>query len=281
MSQEMQTIMLSLATSLIASLFTFILGLKSGKNQADRLKLQNLYRDLYSHFLDLRDSLERNRPKSWEQYKKVERGFYSIEYYPPVKELKRSGDILFLKKSLAYQALTLEMQIMDYSYELKRIIPEIHAILISNLEMYQDGYRFVNYRGNSSDTSHFETSNPNNCKSFWPKNYRDLLEKQKIVEILRDLDASSTTALEFESGDNPVSYSLKIYPGGIKISTEEYVEQIFTKLEHELPQFNELRNQKDVLKKKIDKMNKKLARKAREPISFWETMFGAFGDMFR
>ena len=33
MSQELQTILLSLITSLIISLITFILGLKSGKNQ--------------------------------------------------------------------------------------------------------------------------------------------------------------------------------------------------------------------------------------------------------
>ena len=41
MSQELQTVLLSLATSLIVSLITFILGLKSGKNQTDRAKLQS------------------------------------------------------------------------------------------------------------------------------------------------------------------------------------------------------------------------------------------------
>lgn len=38
MSQTMQTVLLSLATSLFVSMVTFILGLKSGKNQADRAK---------------------------------------------------------------------------------------------------------------------------------------------------------------------------------------------------------------------------------------------------
>lgn len=78
----------------------FYSRIKVRKNQADRATLQGLYRDLYSHFSDLKESLQRNRPKSWESYKKVERGLYSVEYYPPVKELKRSGDILFLKKKL-------------------------------------------------------------------------------------------------------------------------------------------------------------------------------------
>lgn len=133
MSQTWQTVLLSLATSLIVSLITFILGLKSGKNQADRATLQSLYKDLYSHFSDLKESLQRNRPKSWESYKKVERGLYSVEYYPPVKELKRSGDILFLKKKIADEALDLEMQVMNYSYDLTKHIPEIHAALISDI----------------------------------------------------------------------------------------------------------------------------------------------------
>lgn len=281
MSQELQTVLLSLATSLIGSLITFILGLKSGKNQTDRAKLQSLYKDLYSHFSDLKDSLERNCPKSWENYKKIERDFYSFEYFPPVKELKRSGDLLFLKKKLADQSLTLEMQIMNYSYELKCAIPEIHAALISNLEMYHEGYKFTNYRGNVNDTSHFETANPKNCNSFGTRNYRDLLNRQEVTKLLQDMNASQTRAIEFTSGDNPITYSAKLYPDGIKISIDEYVEHLFLKFEKDVTGFNELCNQKEILITKINKLNKKLARKAKEPVSFWETMLGAFGDMFR
>ena len=31
----------------------------------------------------------------------------------------------------------------------------------------------------------------------------------------------------------------------------------------------------------MNKTNKKLERKAKEPVGFWETIFGAFADMFR
>ena len=74
----------------------------------------------YSHFSDLKESLQRNRPKSWESYKKVERGLYSVEYYPPVKELKRSGDILFLKKKIADEALDLILRIDKLNKKLER-----------------------------------------------------------------------------------------------------------------------------------------------------------------
>ena len=281
MTQELQTVLLSLATSLIVSLITFILGLKSGKNQTDRSKLQNMYKDLYSHFLDLEDSLERNRPKTWAHYKKVERGLYSVEYYPLVKELKRSGDILFIKKKLADQALELEKEILNYSHKLKYAIPEIHAVLISNLEIYQNGYKFTSYRRESNNTSHFETANPTNCNSFSPRNYRDLIDRQKTTKLFQDMDANQTTAIEFTSGDNPITYSAKFYPGGIKINTDQYITNLFDKLEKDVPGYNDLCNQKNNLIAQINKLNKKLAKKAKEPVTFWETILGAFGDMFR
>lgn len=146
MSQTWQTVLLSLATSLIVSFLTFVLGLKSGKNQTDRAKLQNLYKNLYSHFSELKESLQYDRPKSWESYKKVERGLYSIEYYPPVKELKRTGDLLFIKKKIADDALSLELQIVSYSYELMKHIPEIHAAFISDMGVYKEGYIFKKYQ---------------------------------------------------------------------------------------------------------------------------------------
>lgn len=279
MSPELQTIILSFITSLIVSLITFTLGLKSGKNQTDRTKLQNLYRDLYSHFSDLRNSLERNRPKSWEQYKKVQKGMYSEEYFPPVKELKRSGDILFLDKKLATQSLELEKQLMNYSHKLKCTIPEIHAVIISELEIFQDGYKFSSYHGD--DKSHFKTANPNNCSSFIPMNYRDFINKQEIAKLFQKLDINKSTALEFTSGDNPISYSAMFYPGGIKIKADEYSDHLFSKIEKEVTGYSELRNQKDLLISKIDELNEKIARKAKEPVSFWGTLLGAFADMFR
>ena len=56
MSQTMQTVLLSLATSLFVSMVTFILGLKSGKNQADRAKLQELYKNIHRHFSELKET---------------------------------------------------------------------------------------------------------------------------------------------------------------------------------------------------------------------------------
>lgn len=260
---------------------TFVLGLRSGKNQADRAKLQNVYRDLYSHFSDLKDGLKRNRPKVWTDYKKIERGLYSTEYYPPVKELKRSGDILFLKRKVADEALELEMQIMNYSSELSSHIPEIHEAIISDLRTYKEGYTFKKYSGGTSETSHFETANPDGCNSFWPMNYRILYDKEETLRLFQEMADDPSTAIRFTAGGNPTAYSAEIYLAGIAVSISEYVEYLFSALEKNVMGYNELCVRKKTLMCKIDKLNKKLAKKAKEPVGFWETIFGAFADMFR
>ena len=280
MSETWQTILLSLATSLIVSLVTFILGLKSGKNQADRAKLQNMYRDLYSHFSNLKNCLIRNQPRTWTNYKKIEQGFYRMEYYPPVKELKRTGDILFLKEKIADEALKLEMQAMNYPSELSRHIPEIHAAIISDLGIYKEGYTFRKYQGRTDDTSHFETANPKNCNTFSPLSYHIFFNPKEVLKLFQQMDSDTSTALEFTSGGNPTAYSAKIYPGGIIVSGSEYAEHLLAALGKNVAGYNQLCNQRDTLILQIDKLNKKLQRKAKEPIGFWETLLGAFADMF-
>lgn len=281
MSQTIQTILLSLATSLIVSLITFILGLKAGKNQTDRAKLQIMYRDLYSHFSDLKDGLNRNRPKSWESYKKVERGAYTVEYFPPAKELKRSGDILFLNKRIAESALDLEMRVLSYSYELSQHIPELHAAIISDLSKYKEGYTFKQYQGNSSSTSHFETANPKGCNCYMPTNYRVLFCREDTTKLLQQMNEGNPKAIDFSAGGNPVLYSSKIYPDSFTVSMSEYRDYLFSALEKSVVGYEELCHRKETLIIQIDNLNKKLARKAKEPVGFWGTILGAFADMFR
>ena len=68
---------------------------------------------------------------------------------------------------------------------------------------------------------------------------------------------------------------------GIKIGWREYVDYIFLWLEKNVNGYTELCSRKKSLILQIDKLNKKLERKAKEPVGFWETIIGAFADMFR
>ena len=146
--------------------------------------------------------------------------------------------------------------------------------------MYKDGYTFNKYQKSADDTAHFETANPNNCNSFWPLNYRIFYNREEVLKLFQRMDSDSSTAIELTSGGNPATYSAKIYPGSIIVSTNDYIKHLFSALE-KVDGYNQLCNQKTTLILQIDKLNKRLARKAKEPVGFWETLLGAFADMFR
>lgn len=280
LSQTLQTVLLSLATSLIVSIITFILGLKSGKNQTDRAKLQGIYKQLHSHFEELKEALLHDSPKTWTAYKKIERGMYSAEFFPPVKEMKRNGELLFIKKKIADNTLELETALMNYASNLKHHIPELHAALISDLSLYKEGYTFKKYSSNKNETSHFEAANPTKCNSFRPQNYNKLFNRADITELFNCLNGDSPCAVEFSLG-NPIEYSFKLYPESLTVTVDEYTKRIIENLERNISEYADLCNQKQTLIAQIDKLNKKIERRVREPISFWETIFGAFADMFR
>ncbi len=197
------------------------------------------------------------------------------------KNLKDRAIFCSSRKKIADEALDLEMQIMNYSYALTKHIPEIHAALISDMGMYKDGYTFKKYQRSDNETAHFETANPNGCNSFWPQNYRVLYNREETIKLFERMQEHSSAAIEFTTGGNPTTYSAKIYPDGITVSASEYAEWLFLALGKNVEGYTELCNRKESLILRIDKLNKKLERKAKEPVGFWETMFGAFADMFR
>ncbi|MCB2297944.1 hypothetical protein [Clostridium tagluense] len=89
--QSMQTILISICTSLMVSLFIFILGLKSGKNQADRAMIQKIYKNIYSQFDELKLFINDNRRKIRNQYEKNQLDLSTYRYITPIAKLETSG----------------------------------------------------------------------------------------------------------------------------------------------------------------------------------------------
>ena len=87
-------------------------------------------------------------------------------------------------------------------------------------------------------------------------------------------------AIEFMTGENPITFSAKFYPDGINVDVDEFLEHLYSLLETNVDGFKDLCTKRQTLIRKIEKLNKKLTRKAKEPVGFWETVFGAFTDMF-
>ena len=118
----------------------------------------------------------------------------------------------------------MEKRILIYSWNLKHHIPDLHNELVSNLDIYRDGYSFKTYNRSEDEKAHFESVNPTNCRTFSPRGYFILYNKEATKALLQKIDTSSC-AVEFSLG-NPMKYTFKIYPDSLNVSVEEYIEYI-------------------------------------------------------
>lgn len=274
-----QTVLISIGTSLTVSLVTFILGLKSGKNQADRAFLQKLYKMVYCHFQEIELAIDEGRPKEWEDYKKIET-MHSIKYYPIVKELKRTGDILYLKKRIAEKAISLEQECLAYSYEANKIIEGIHQCIVDNSQFFDGGVVFDSYRI-KDDRSKAKTQNKEGCKIYHTESYFVFFDVAKLKCTLTQwMNSESKYALSFTTRGNPPYNSFTLYPGDLNINPDDFVNQIIDIIIEKNPEYCDMEEKQKKLKKQIRKMNKELQKRAQNPIGFWETFIGAFADLF-
>lgn len=276
----LQTVLVSIGTSLVVSLITFILGLKSGKNQADRAFLQKLYKEIYRHFCEIDDSMKEGRPKEWSDYKKIQT-MHSTKYYPLVKELERTGDILYLKGRIAKEALTLEKDCLHYSYDANETIARIHRCIIDNPQFFNGGITFNSYQ-QKDDDSKAKTQNLEASNTYRIVSYFLFLEPDKLKStLLQWKNADKQYALEFTTRGNPPRNSFTIYPGDLNANVDEFVNQIVTLVKKSDSKYSEIHDTKESLEKRIDKLKKKLSKRVKNPSTFWETFIGAFIDIFQ
>lgn len=280
MSDTVRTVLLSIGTSLVVSLVTFILGLRSGKNQADRQKLQELYKLLYSHFADLKKSIEEDRCRTWESYDHINKG-NRIIYTPPVRKLESSGDLLFLKKGIAEQALALETKILSFGSDKDYLAKDIHGVLLDSLFLLKDGYVFEEYSRNKGKRNSLKTANPTGCNTYWICSYKDFFSQDRLKKLLDEWEARKDHALRFTTKENPPDYSFCLYPESLNVAADEFVQVLINGFNGKVKGYSNSETIKKQLLKDIDKLQKKLRKRAVEPFSFWETFFGAFADLFR
>lgn len=273
-------VLISLCTSLLVSLFTFILGLKSGKNQADRAMIQKTYREIFSQLDELKRFIHDNRPKRWTHYEKIQLDLSSYRYIPPIAKLERAGQLLHIKPSIAKQAVELEQELVSYGADLFDSIKNIHNVLISDRNLYKEQGQFKKYQG-QSDTVHFETFNPWKCQRFIQCDYRDFYNKDKVAKVFSQLTSDKTCAIEFRFQNNSDCISYKVYPEGLSETSEVFIEKIYTRFDAEIKDFSRLALAKTDYLKRIEKLNKKIAQRVKDPYTFWGTLGGAFWDIFR
>lgn len=271
----MNTIITSIITSSAVSILTFILGLKSGKSQTDRAFLQEKYKLLYAHFSELEVGIKEKNPKKWEDFKRMQQGS-TCRYYPPVRELESTGDILYIKESIAKTASGLELDCLSYKSKLDELCVKMHEHLINCSELYKGELIDASYDKRQYPLKKINTVNPTECKTYRLFPYSILLDKEILINTLDERDASNDKyALDFVMSGNPPEKEFVIYPHSLEVNNIIFAERI---CEFANSEINCIDTEKELLKR-IGKLKKKLAKRAKNPTGFWETFVGAFIDI--
>lgn len=269
-----ETVIVSLLTSLIVSLVTFILGLKSGKNQSDREKVQGLYKKLYSHFNEIAIGIVEGKPKEWTDFE-CKDSLHRVEYFPLVKKLDLEGELIYIKDRIASLSKQLELDCLAYPCKCSQLVEKFEETLKESSGLFCGELQLENERMIA-----YKTTNPNGVKTYQYVNYYLLFDKEKRDETLRRFFERNDCAFVFSTRGNPAKHSLTIYPGGI-IDDANTAIQLVDSICQSTDGYSELCRNRNQLQKRLKKIKKVTAKRAREPFTFWETIGGAFADMFK
>lgn len=276
MGVQWRTVLISILSSLLVSLTTFILGLRAGKNQIDRPKLKELYRNLSVHFREIEDKLRINMPKQWLNYEfkhTLTSGYYS----PLVVRMRKDGTLLEIKPKLAKSLAKCEIDCLNYGGKHQRFLEKVRELAIDILKEYA-----INpLTGQEYDikTKEFVNGKPYKTTSNY---FGVFFDKEKINELCNKLNSDPELALRFEIiREGNKFYSLTIHEGALKdISLCDYVELVYNRVSV-LNEIYDILNERNILLKRTDKFNRKIENRVREPHTFIETITMAFTDIFR
>ncbi|HAH61457.1 MAG TPA: hypothetical protein DCL73_05105 [Treponema sp.] len=271
------TILISFFSSIIVSLFTFILGLRAGKNQNDRQKLKQSYKDLYSYFKSIGDGLKENEPVLWDDFKVEWRKGNKGYYLTPLREKELKGELIELDNRKTALLIKNEQEYLHYGYELKnKAFPMINDIILEELN------KLFNLKT-------YQNDNSNNYDFFIEKRYGSSYSRievnPKIFLFEKDLTKLSTIEIK---ENQYFSFSMKVKEKNKTINIET---RLFPDIAKFFAKINERVNSDEYLKKikpDKEKLTKKcnkdivfLRRRVKEPHTVVNTVLNSFIDIFR
>lgn len=274
MGDTVKNIITSIGTSLVVSSVTFILGLKSGKNQSDRQILRNKYRDISVHFSNLLAGIKSTKPKEWTDYKFIKNPSGG-EYTPLMREMKFNGESIELKKEIISKCESLEFRLMQYSGEYHGELIAIKEYVINELE---------NHCSNLVKDHDYRmcTTKDTIGKYFREYNYGFFIIEDEQKNMLQKLRDNKLQGISFTGkNENGKNHTVGIYKNTLdNISIEDFLTNInkYFKENQNIVDLLEKRNQ---LIKETEKMIKLINKRVKEPFTFIETISGAITDIVK
>lgn len=265
------TILTSFITSATVSLITFILGLRAGKNQSDRQSLKDRYRRLAVHFEDIASGIRHGRPREWGDYPVNHR---ARRFDTPVKQMLSDGSLLDMPSSLVQQMEDVEKDALAYGWRYQQAA-DVAWNAAKNTVQQQAVVPLK-----ETDCSLTPLSSQQIPRRWIEVSFFELLSDgvEMASKHLSD-DPELGVVLVYYSRDRR-RCEIRLGPGVVTGNVTDLLRDIWA-VSSSVPEFRKVLQDKPSILRRVERLQRKLANRARDPHPFWETLVGAWLDLFR
>ncbi|MEG9298049.1 hypothetical protein V6B33_16420 [Mangrovibacillus sp. Mu-81] len=269
---EWITIGINAAISLFLSLILFALGLRAGKERAERKELREKYRNIYSYLKKFRDGIEEGNPLYWRHFVNSVHDSFT----PYLEEMMDKGDHVELNKGLFPQIIELEKDCLSYGWSFQNLSLKageiVEEVLIKNgVSLKKEKYQT---KTSITDTDS-EKSGP-----FFEYNPTKLIHEKEFNYVLNRLENSEVGISFRYVQESNIKYQIHI-----RQADTRYLDifNIFSQIRCSLVEIKDKDRflvKEDELIYDINKLLNKLEKRIREPYTFWSTVGNSIKDIF-
>lgn len=266
----LQSILISLCTSALVGFFTFAFGMKSGKNQADRAKAQEIYTKLLNEFEAISNNLD-TRPNIWSDYPQKDKR-HKVISVTPLREIRSNGEYIYISEKQIEKLEALEKEALVYGWRVLELVEKIPSILNRNRDWFNTQVDFT-------ESKQYNKPHVFNMKSDGAhRTYRyvsiyDFLDEKRLAKQLEEGDA-----LIYNDERSPEHVCVTIIPDLLNITPKQFACLVQIELVAN-EDSSELMTKKSFLKKQLDEQVELLRKQARDPFPFWKTFGSAIRDI--
>ena len=239
----------------------FVIGIRAGKNNRDRGYLRDIYKSIYFHLREMKESIVSGKPMQWENFPTKR-----DKYIPPVKELELDGTINALPEALAKALVEVEQTTLFNNWQWKKMIedtvgPEIQAVFRDRIT--GDG------------------------KSLQGRPYRQirlsclmLLDAEQVTELCKGLETGDTgVGIEFALVGNKTDM-LHAYPESLQEgSLSDFVKEL-REISLSSDEAKGLAGIHTTKLAEIDALMASVGKRVKDPHPFWSSVRQAVRDPF-
>lgn len=250
-------VLVSAVTSALIGLASFLVGSRFAKERADRSALRQLYQDLRLELVELREAIERGRPRRWEDYPTSH-----SRYMPSIAAMEHSGRLAMMPENISKRLLSLEKDALSAEWPYRKWLSDSAIPAVTSL---------FNERVRSPTSSLSGRSYSSHRVSK--------IGLQGFPDIEKTISDIESQSLGFGLGtalDKGGSHQLYAYPETVVEGTQGDLIRAVAVVICEDETGRALRTQLLAIEQKLNAEIAILTRRVGEPQPFWESVRKAF-----